>query len=115
MRAPGSEFILFTLISSIAPTSFVEGARLLRPFIVSVFSDRTLSSAAQTKVTLGRFLVFSGKLSIGGGRLPGLEGGLFLGFPLKGLTRRSMVVVFGPRCGKRVQRGLVRKRTRRTC
>ena len=112
----GSEYVLFMLISTSAPPFFVEGARLLRLFIVSVLSGRALSSTACTEGRLGRrFLVFSTKLSLGGGGLSGLVGGLFLGISLKGLIRRPLVGVFGPQSGESVQRGLVRKGTKRTC
>ena len=75
---------------------------------------RTLYWATWTEVRLGRFLVFSGKLSLVG-RLPGHVGGLFMRIPPKGLTRGPLVNVLGLWGWDSIQRWLVRERTRRTC
>ena len=87
----GSESILFMLIPTSVFPSFVEGAGLLRPFFVFFSTGITLFLAARTEVKLERFLVFSGKLTLGGRRLSGIVGGLFVRIPPKGLTRGPVV------------------------
>ena len=83
--------------------------------IFRIISGKVLANGTGSALEgrLGR--MFGMKLSLGGGGLSGLAGGLFLGISAKGLTRRPMVGVFWSQSGESVQRRLVRKGTRRTC